>query len=261
MFNPICIVKKFAKNCVIVLIKKKGDTMPDLTYDQLRVLNSYSIYTENPDHPLFTLENLHKDLFLTDFKNLLMGVTQARTEVAAISHFGRRYGMFIAMQFYMLAVYDEVWDGKKENVRYSIINEFGNNTFGTFIMQNDFRYVEDDERELVIEKILNQCHLIFQQLRKTTSISPLTLWENVFGYMIWNYNTLLENPLLADRAFDDLEILKDVKVWRQFSKKSWFYQYTGGKSPTELVNKPLRKSCCFSKDIPGLMICEFCPMK
>ena len=54
--------------------------MPTLTYDQLRMLNSYSVFTENTDKPLFTLENLHKDFFIKDFRNLMMGITQAGTE-------------------------------------------------------------------------------------------------------------------------------------------------------------------------------------
>lgn len=235
--------------------------MPALTYDQLRQLNSYSIFTEVPERPLFTLENLKKEFYLPDFLKLMMGITQACTEAAAISHFGRRYGMFVAMQFYMLAVYDEIWDGNLEDVRYFHVHEYGVNTLGTYITPTDFRYVKDDEREQVIEKLLNQCHQIISQLRQTTTISPLTLWENIFGYMLWNYYVLLENPALADRAFEDLEILEETKVWERFSKKSWFYQYTGGKSPVDLVNKQVRKSCCFSKDIPGLMACEFCPMK
>lgn len=235
--------------------------MPAITFDQQRILNSYSVYTEVPKSPLFTLENLRKDFYLTDFRNLMMGITNAATEAAAISHFGRRYGMFVAMQFYMLTMYDEVWDGKLEDVRYFLVEEFGMRTLGTYITPTDFRYVEDDERETVIEKILLQCNEIFGQLRKTTSISPLVLWENVFGYMIWNYHTLMENPLLADRAFEDVEILEGTNVWKYFSTKSLFLQFTDGQNPSLLVNKPVRKSCCFSKDIPGLIQCEFCPMK
>lgn len=234
--------------------------MPTLTYDQLRFLNSYSIFTEEPKNPLFTLDNLHKEFYLPDFLKLMMGITNAGTEAAAISHFGRRYGMFVAMQFYFLAVYDEIWDGKLENVRYFHVHEYGIDTLGTYISPIDFRYVEDNEREYVISKILYEAHRIIMQLRETTTISPLTLWENIFSYMLWNYYELLENPLLSDRAFEDLEILEDVKVWQRFSSKSWFYQYTNGKSPIDLINKPVRKSCCLSKDIPGLTPCQFCPM-
>ncbi|MER2038300.1 MAG: Fe-S oxidoreductase [Solibacillus sp.] len=235
--------------------------MPALSYDQIRQLNSYSIFTEEPDRPLFTLANLHKDFYLTDFRNLMMGVTNAATEAAAISHFGRRYGMFVAMQFYMLATYDEVWDGKPEDIRFAIINEFGIHTLGMYINANDFRYVEDEERERVMADLLYKASVIITQLRKTTTISPLTLWENIFGYMLWHYHTLLENPALADRAFEDLEMLEDKNIWRYFSDKSLFFNYTGGKNPSQLINSPVRKSCCFSKDIPGLMPCGFCPIK
>ena len=235
--------------------------MPALSYDQVRQLNSYSIFTEEPERPLFTLANLHKDFYLTDFRNLMMGITNAATEAAAISHFGRRYGMFVAMQFYMLTTYDEIWDGKPENIRFAIIQEFGIHTLGMYINANDFRYVEDDERERVMTDILYKTSVIIGQLRKTTSISPLVLWENIFGYMLWHYHTLLENPALADRAFEDLEMLEDKNVWRYFSDKSLFLNYTGGKSPSDLINRPVRKSCCFSKDIPGLLACGFCPLK
>lgn len=235
--------------------------MPALSYDQVRQLNSYSIFTEEPERPLFTLANLHKDFYLTDFRNLMMGVTNAATEAAAISHFGRRYGMFVAMQFYMLTTYDEVWDGKPEDLRFAIINEYGIHTLGMYINPIDFRYVEDDERERVMTDILYKTSVIISQLRKTTSISPLVLWENIFGYMLWHFHTLLENPALSDRAFEDLEMLEDKNIWRYFSDKSLFLNYTGGKNPSQLINVPVRKSCCFSKDIPGLLACGFCPLK
>lgn len=236
--------------------------MPALTFDQIRMLNSYSIYTEEPTKPLFTLANLQKDFYLTDFRNLMMGITNAATEAAAISHFGRRYGMFVAMQFYMLTMYDEVWDGNFKDIRFAIVEEYGMRTLGTFISPNDFRYVEDEERESVIRTILyKQSFEIIQQLRKATTISPLTLWENIFGYMLWHYHTLLENPVVADRAFEDLEVLEDTKVWALFSSKSLFKEYTKGANPSTLIHVPVRKSCCFSKDIPGLQACGFCPIK
>ena len=236
--------------------------MPALTFDQIRQLNSYSIYTEEPTKPLFTLANLQKDFYLTDFRNLMMGITNAATEAAAISHFSRRYGMFVAMQFYMLAAYDEVWDGKFEEIRFAVVEEYGMRTLGTFISANDFRYVNDEEREAAIRTILyKQVFEIVQQLRKATTISPLVIWENIFGYMLWHYHTLLENPVVADRAFEDLEILEDDKVWALFSNKSLFKEYTGGANPSSLVNVPVRKSCCFSKDVPGLQACGFCPIK
>ena len=235
--------------------------MPTLSYEQIRVLNSHSIYTEEPVRPLLTLANIHKDFYLTDFRNLLMGITNATTEAAAVSHFGRRYGMFVATQLYMLTMYDEIWDGRPEDLRFAMVNEYGIHTLAMYVSPNDFRYVEDDERERVITDILYKASVIITQLRKTTTISPLTLWENIFGYMLWNFHQLLENPAVSDRAFDDLEILESDAPWRYFASKSLFLDYTKGIHPSKLVNTQVRKSCCFSKDIPGLQECGFCPTR
>ena len=130
-----------------------------------------------------------------------------------------------------------------------------------YISPNDFRYVEDDERERVITDILYKASVVITQLRKTTTISPITLWENIFGYMLWNFHQLLENPIVADRAFEDLEILESAAPWRYFASKSLFLDYTKGVHPSKLINTQVRKSCCLSKDIPGLMECGFCPMR
>jgi len=92
--------------------------MPVLTYEQLTFLNFYSIVTEEPKNPLFTLENIHKEFFLKDFLKLMMEITQASTEAAAIYHFSCRFGLFVVTQFYFLTAYDEIWDGKFEDVRY-----------------------------------------------------------------------------------------------------------------------------------------------
>lgn len=236
--------------------------MPALTMDQVRQLNSYSMYTTEPKRTLFTIANIKQDFYLTDFRNLLMGITSAPTEAAAVSHFSRRYGMFFAMQFYMLAAYDEVWDGKLEDIRFDATEEFGAHTVSIFLNPNDWRYVDEDERTHVIKEILyKQGHEIVQQLRKVTTISPLTIWENFFGYLLWHYHILLENPGLADQAMEDIEILEDPVTWALFSNKSWWAEYTGGQSPSALVNVPVRKTCCFSKDMPGLMACGYCPLK
>ncbi|UZM99854.1 hypothetical protein OL548_07580 [Lysinibacillus sp. MHQ-1] len=152
----------------------------------------------------------------------------------------------------MLAAYDEVWDGKPIELRFDAAKEFNSFTVAMFVNPNDWRYVEEDERQTVIEKILYDGHVIVQQLRKVTSISPLTIWENFFGYLLWHYHILLSNPGLADQAMEDIEILEDPKTWAHFSNKSWWAQYTGGLSPTNLVNVPVRKSCCFFERYTGI---------
>ncbi|MER2262025.1 MAG: Fe-S oxidoreductase [Psychrobacillus sp.] len=234
--------------------------MPAITFEQEFILNEHRIYTTKPLRTLFTLERLSKEFFQDDFAKLMQGITDAGNQVAAVSHFAKRYSMFVANQFYMLAAYDMVWDGKQTELHFDVTKEYGAYTLAMFINPNDFRYVKDLEREEVIKKILHkQGHEIVQHLRKTTSISPLVIWETFFVSIVKIYDKLLEDPSTASQAMDDIEVLENVEVWSSFSTKSKFYEYTQGRNPSVLVNKPIRKSCCMSMDLPGQGACGYCP--
>ena len=92
--------------------------MTNLTTDQLRQLNMYSIYVEPPEQQLFTLEMLLDDEKTEDALNVVQAVSGSPNRTVAASYFMRRFGMFTAMQFYNLAAYDEVWDGNKEHLHF-----------------------------------------------------------------------------------------------------------------------------------------------
>lgn len=242
-------------------INIEGDGMPALTMDQVLMLDSYKIYTTEPERTLFTLERIGKEFFQDEFGDLMQGITEAVSKTAAVSHFAKRYGQFIAMQFYMLAAYDEIWDGNFRDLQFDATEEFGTFTVCMFANPNDWRYVEDDEREETIRWILHkQCFEIMQSLRNTTTISPLVIWENFFIHITNVYAKLLEDPKVADRAMDDVEILESPEVWADFSQKSLYMEYTQGRASAALVNQRIRKSCCLSKDIPGQAACGYCPL-
>lgn len=237
--------------------------MPALTMEQVLMLDSYQIYTTQPKRSLFTLDRVHKLFFQEDeFGDLMKGITSATSVVAAMSHFSKKYAQFIAMQFYMLTAYDEVWDGNEEDLRFEATQQNGVYTVCMFANPNDWRYVKEDERERVMKHILyQQCYKVVQDLRNVTSISPKVIWDNFFVQLVIVYAKLLDDPSLADRAMDDLEMLEEEDVWSGISTKSLFYDYTQGKAPGALVNQPIRKSCCLSKDIPGLAACGYCPLE
>ena len=146
--------------------------MPALTFEQVEMLNKYRIYTTPPKRTLFTLERLSKEFFHDDFAPLMQGITEAKTATAAVSHFAKRYGMFVAMQFYMLAAYDLVWDGKFIDLQFDVSMESGTHTVAMFINSNDYRYVTADERQYVMSSILyKQGFEVVQQLRTTSKKS------------------------------------------------------------------------------------------
>jgi len=236
------------------------ETMTTLTSDQIRELNSYSIYLNPPAHPVFTLADVLDPSKVQSIVQLIQTVSQSPNEVVATSFFVRRLGMFFAMQLYHLAAYDEMWNGSAEDLQFGALEEFGNKTISTFADGTDWEMIDDEDRQSHIRQILDDAHAVIASLRTAVSVSPLTLWENIFGFWLWQYHVLLSDPGSEMEAREDLDILKDDTTWTGIADHSRFASYLNGSEPSALLNTTVRKTCCFSKDVPGLMRCGFCPL-
>lgn len=229
--------------------------------NQLIQLNSYSIYPDDPAHKIFSLNDVLDENFSDDFMQIVTLFSENEQAAVSLSYFTKRYGMFIAMQFYMLIVYEEWWNGTPEQIQFVAKEEFGRRALSMTFSNSEWTYM-DDAPQYAVHKILHeQCLPVIQALRKITSISPLLIWENIFGYMLWHFHTLSADPMTHDLASTYLQLLEDDATWVGISDKSIWYRYTTGNHPSQLINVPVRKTCCYSKDIPGLMACGFCPLK
>lgn len=235
--------------------------MTNLSNEQIRQLNSYSVYVAHPQHLLFTLHNLLDDEKTEDCIRIVQTVSGSPNMTVAASFFMRRVGMFINMQLYNLAAYDEIWSGDATKMSFGAVEEYGNRTVSTFVAMDDWHSVDEDDHPDVIRKILLQTNVVIRQIRTVTSVSPLTLWENVFGFLLWQYHVMLSDPSMNDEARADLNCLKDDATWKDIAPRSLFATYLQGKEPSELLNTTVRTTCCFSKDVPGLIQCGFCPLK
>jgi ferric iron reductase protein FhuF len=130
-----------------------------------------------------------------------------------------------------------------------------------FVERKDWRSVDEEEHREIIRKILLQADAVIRQIRTVASVSPLTLWENIFGFLLWQYHVMLNNPGTMAEAREDLNILKNDETWKDIAPRSLFATYLQGCEPSELLNTTVRTTCCLSKDVPGLIQCGFCPLK
>lgn len=235
--------------------------MTNLTSNQIRQLNSYSVYINLPNQPLFTLEDLLNGQKTKACLSAVHTVSNSPNTTVAASFFMRRIGMFINMQLYNLAAYDEIWDGDATKISFGAIEEYGNRTVSTFVSADDWHSVDEDEHRDVIRKILLQADKIIRQIRTVTSVSPLILWENIFGFLLWQYHVMLNDPSMSEEARADLNCLKDDETWKGIARHSLFKVFLKGSEPSELLNSTVRTTCCLSKDVPGLTQCGFCPLK
>ncbi|WP_432363190.1 hypothetical protein [Sporosarcina sp. UB5] len=210
---------------------------------------------------MFTLEDLLNEQKTEACLTAVQTVSRSPNITVAASFFMRRIGMFLNTQFYNLAVYDEIWNGNENRLLFGAIEEYGNRTVSTYADASDWHTVEDNERQDAIRNLLLFAYKVIRQIRTIVSISPLTLWENIFGFLLWQYHVLLENPGTSENARKDLDVLKDDKTWEQIAPRSLLATYLQGYEPSELINTTVRTTCCLSKDVPGLMQCGFCPLK
>ncbi|QTD40385.1 hypothetical protein [Sporosarcina sp. Te-1] len=233
--------------------------MRNLSTEQITQLNRYSVYVEKPDHFVFTLEDMMDAAKTADCLKTVEVISGSPNTVVAASFFMRRYGMFCAMQLTNLTMYDDMWQGTIDRLAFGAREEYGNRTVSTFTEEADWKPV--DNRTEAIRSLLVQANSLISQIRKAVAVSPLTLWENIFGFLLWEYHVMLNHPATATEAREDLETLKDDHIWAGIAPYSRFAKYLNGSEPSALLNTTVRTTCCFSKDVPGLMQCGFCPLK
>ncbi|KZE36857.1 hypothetical protein AV656_13830 [Bhargavaea cecembensis] len=234
--------------------------MMNLTQEQKRQLNSYSIYIGEPAHPLFTLKTLRSDP--ESALPLVCAVSGADNPAVAASYFSRRVGMFTAMQLYTLIVYEEVWKGPDDALQFGAVEEYGKLSVSMFLTGGGYVMVDGAERQELIRNLLQSyTKEVSDALRMVSAAPSLTHWENMFGFLLYHLHVLLSDPWTAEEAEAIMEILKDDRTWEGLAKESLFAKYLRGSSPSLLLNTTVRTTCCHSKDVPGLMQCGYCPLK
>lgn len=235
--------------------------MTKLTTTQINQLNMYSVYVQRPEYPLFTFQDTLDNKKIATILQTVQSISKSPNKTVAASFFLRRFGLFISMQFYHLTLYDEIWNGATNQLIFGENTEYEMQTVSIFTSENHWTEINDN-REAVIHHILHEyCDAMIQQVRLMTNISSLTLWENIFGYLLWHYHVLLADPSTAEAARGDLTLLKSDDIWQGISNSSLFSTYLKGSEPSSLLNTNVRTTCCLSKDVPGLMQCGFCPLK
>lgn len=235
--------------------------MTILTANQIQQLHSNGVYTNPPEHPLFTLKTLFSPTDGKDLLTVLQTVSKSPNMTVAASFFMRRYGMFTAMQLVHFIQYEELWQGDPDDLQFGAVYEYGNMTVSTYPMVNGWKEVSIEDSVDLVRKLLIQIQTVINALRSAASVSSNVLWENVFGFWLWQFHVMLNDPTCTDETRIVFNHLKDDSVWEGISSHSRFASYLNGYEPTDLLNTTVRKTCCLSKDVPGLMQCGFCPLK
>lgn len=175
----------------------------------------------------------------------------------AVSYFFRQYALFVSAQFHLLTYQDGYFDCSIEDLAFNRVHNYGYNLLETHVSSSHFKNIETHERFSAFHFILhNQTAELIEKFREHVKISPIILWENVLGSVVWFYANLEQYD--PRRAAEDLEWLMDAKNWAPM-RKSHLSRMLGDASLNTAVTSPLRTTCCLYKELPHFNTCTFCP--
>lgn len=187
----------------------------------------------------------------------LMAWSGAQNEGVAVSYFFRQYSLFVSAQFQLLATHNGYFKCPAEDLAFNRVHNYGFNLLETHVPSDSFQEVGANERFSAFHYILHeQAAALIDSFRSMVKISPIILWDNIMGSVIWLYANLEQrNPR---RAAEDLEWLMDAANWSPM-RKSHAAQLLGDASLRQAVSGPLRKTCCLYKELPHFDTCTYCP--
>ncbi len=181
----------------------------------------------------------------------------SQNDGVAVSYFFRQYAPFISAQFSLLTYQNGYFECPMEDLAFNRVHNYGFNLLETHVSSEHFKKVAANERFSAFHYILHeQTAKLIDDFRAHVKISPIILWENILGSVIWFYANLEQRD--PRRAAEDLEWLMDAKNWVPM-RKSHLAQLLGDASLKHAVSCPLRKTCCLYKELPNFDTCTFCP--
>lgn len=179
------------------------------------------------------------------------------TSGVAVSYFFRQYALFISAQFDLIAHQNAFFACSWQELQYERAHNYGYNLLQIHVPSSSYKPVAATDRFAAMHFVLiEQVEALIQVFRKHVKISPLILWENVLGSVIWFYaNMERSNPR---RAAEDMEWLLEPANW-QPAKTSYMQKLLGDALLAHAVSGPLRKTCCLYKELPDFAVCTYCP--
>jgi ferric iron reductase protein FhuF len=215
----------------------------------------------------FTIADLMDKTLLTDLIKELTYSLGAPSEKVAASIFIKRYAFIAVISLYAMSSSNRKINLSLENI------EMEKAVFGKYwlpkislkdlsIEKWDGKNREEWRKNIYRELFANNIYPIIDQLEKTFQLSRLVLWENIAVYLFWLYETELKNN---DNAFakGDFQYLFSEAEGELFGiyHNNPLQKYHSEKKYLEEFQEEIRvrKTCCFSYQLPNSKRCKTCP--
>ncbi|MCL6572514.1 MAG: (2Fe-2S)-binding protein [Bacillus sp. (in: Bacteria)] len=237
-----------------------------LTSVEILLLQKYRL-SESLLNP-FNVVDLQDEGFLRDFIKNLADTIGAPTEKIAAPIFIKRYAFLAVISLYAMSAWNKKVDVSLENVSMENFDS-GKEPWLPLFSLTDGRFEDwnGENRDLWRKTILkdlfaNNIYPIIEKLEKTFQISKLILWENIAVYLFWLYENELKDSgnENVENDFRYLILEAEGQLFGPYHLNP-FHKYFGEKMYSEEWDKEIRirKTCCFSYQLPAGKRCKTCP--
>ncbi|MFZ7943977.1 siderophore-iron reductase FhuF [Neobacillus sp. 19] len=237
-----------------------------LTEQECEQLKKYR-FTDSLDQS-FQVAELLDQSFLKDFlKNVSLAIG-APNEKAAASIFIKRYAFLAVVSLYAMTAWNKKLNVSLENVKMEPAEQ-GENWLpficfeDTAVQEWSVNESRSEWRNRVLKDLFaHNIYPIIVHLEKSVGISRLILWENIAVYLFWLYESELkdsENTNVKD-DFRYLLLEAEGQLFGSYNLNplvKYFSEKTYLDEREEEVR--IRKTCCFSYQLPAGKRCKTCP--
>ncbi|WP_315906463.1 IucA/IucC family C-terminal-domain containing protein [Priestia koreensis] len=230
-----------------------------LNKDQVRSLGKFRLVSERTDALIgISGTSLLKSEQLKGVLKSLQEYLALPSLKVAASIFVKRYSFFILVHFYALSVWKQRLLLSAEDIELEVGNERERLWIPSFYASAvSYEMVPEFNHLSSLEAII-ETHIvpIFHQLQSLTNIPQKVMWENLYVYVKWMYEQLLEDDTLSS-------IHKSIQA---------DYDYLMGEAQGALfgaVHNPFkqfrslqgkRQTCCYSYCMEKKKYCSNCPI-
>jgi ferric iron reductase protein FhuF len=206
-----------------------------------------------------------KAIDLTDEQQLKIYLMKVREKVeaanltVAASLFIKRYSFAVLVALYAMSVLNKRLNFSAENVSIETLDEADPLWLPSFKFEDlSFEEASDVDRLTWRDNVLKQIFyhhidLLFTHIMKVCKLSKLIMWENLYVYICWMYEQLLNDPQLHSihrRIRSDFQyILKEGKghLFGTYPQNP-FLRYDQPEQFNEKDDQEvrIRKTCCFA---------------
>jgi siderophore-iron reductase FhuF len=237
----------------------------ELTETELLVLEKYRLGGKSADS--FPIASLLDESFLKDFlEKLALTIGAPSTKVAA-SIFIKRYAFLAVTALYSMSVWNKKLNVSIDNVSMESPNQ-GIPWLPSFSLKEmTAQDWNGEDRALWRDSVLkdlfaNNIYPIIMALEKAFGISKLILWENIAVYLFWLYEKELKDNENSNVAEDFRYLLQEAEgsLFGQYNLNP-LQRYYAEKTYVEEMDEEirLRKTCCYSYQLPAGKRCKVCP--